>query len=158
MISFPKRERAQRAAACVGVDAGKFAHTLVVRPTGQPDSRPLSFPTTRAGFEQAVAFIRQQVPGARTGAVLVRIEFAGNYGFTFAHYLRELGFAVVSVLPAHTKRWKDVAHNQPLKTDAKDAGTITDVVAQGQVGGLPFLGAAAADLGYLATAGERLGE
>ena len=76
MISFPKRERAQRAAACVGVDAGKFAHTLVVRPTGQPDSRPLSFPTTRAGFEQAGAFIRQQVPGARTGAVLVGIEFA----------------------------------------------------------------------------------
>src|SRR5437016_8471390 len=74
MISFPKRERAQRAAACVGVDAGKFAHTLVVRPTGQPDSRPLSFPTTRAGFEQAVAFIREQVPGARTGAVLVGIE------------------------------------------------------------------------------------
>ncbi len=72
--------RAPRAAACVGVDAGKFAHTLVVRPTGQPDSRPLSFPTTRVGFEQAVAFIRQQVPGAQTATVLVGIEFAGNYG------------------------------------------------------------------------------
>ncbi len=81
MITFAKRERAPRAAACVGVDAGKFAHTLVVRPTGQPDSRPLSFPTTRVGFEQAVAFIRQQVPGAQTATVLVGIEFAGNYGF-----------------------------------------------------------------------------
>jgi len=32
------------------------------------------------GFEQAVAFIRQQVPGAQTATVLVGIEFAGNYG------------------------------------------------------------------------------
>mgnify|MGYP001354200822 CR=1 FL=1 len=38
MISFPKRVRAQRAAAVVGVDAGKFSHTLVVRPAGRPDS------------------------------------------------------------------------------------------------------------------------
>ena len=156
MISYAKRERAQRAAACVGVDAGKFAHTLVVRPTGQPDSRPLSFPTTRVGFEQAVAFIRQQVPGAQTATVLVGIEFAGNYGFTLAHYLRELGFEVVSVLPAHTKRWKDVAHNQPLKTDAKDAGTITDLLAQGHFVSFPFLEPAYAALRYLVTGRERL--
>src|SRR5260370_40370491 len=99
MISFAKRERARRAAACVAVDAGKFAHTLVGPPTEQPDSRPLSFPTTRGGFEQAVAFIRQQVPGAQTATVLVGIEFAGKYGLTLAPYARELGFAVASELP-----------------------------------------------------------
>ena len=59
MISFPKRERAQRAAACVGVDAGKFSHTLVVRPHGRPDSKPFSFPTTRTGFDAAVAFLKR---------------------------------------------------------------------------------------------------
>ncbi len=156
MISFPKRERAQHAAACVGVDAGKYSHTLVVRPQHQPDSKPFSFPTTRAGFDDAVAFIRRQVPGAAAEAILVGIEFAGNYGFTFAHYLAQLGFPIVSVLPAHTKRWKDVAHNQPLKTDAKDAGTITDLVAQGHFVGFPFLSPAYADLRYLVTARERL--
>src|SRR2546428_3506374 len=156
MISFPKRERAQRAAACVGVDAGKFSHTLVVRPQHQPDSRPFGFPTTRAGFDSALAFIRQQTAGAAAETILVGIEFAGNYGFTFAHYLAQLGFPIVSVLPAHTKRWKDVAHNQPLKTDAKDAGTITDLVAQGHFVGFPFLSPAYADLRYLVTARERL--
>jgi len=156
MISFPKRERAQRAAACVGVDAGKFSHTLVVRPQHQPDSKPFSFPTTRAGFDDALAFIRRQVPHAAAETILVGIEFAGNYGFTFAHYLAQLGFSIVSVLPAHTKRWKDVAHNQPLKTDAKDAGTITDLVAQGHFVGFPFLTPAYADLRYLVTARERL--
>jgi len=156
MISFAKRERAQHAAACVGVDAGKFTHTLVVRPARQPDSKPFTFPTTRPGFERAAAFLRQQAPGAPTAAVLVGIEFAGNYGFTFAHYMRELGFPIVSVLPAHTKRWKDVAHNQPLKTDAKDAGTITDLLAQGHFVSFPFLQPAYADLRYLVTARERL--
>jgi len=156
MISFPKRERAQRAAACVGVDAGKFSHTLVVRPQHQPDSRPFGFPTTRAGFDSALAFIRQQTAGAAAETILVGIEFAGNYGFTFAHYLAQLGFPIVSVLPAHTKRWKDVAHNQPLTTDAKDAGTITDLVAQGHFVGFPFLSPAYADLRYLVTARERL--
>ena len=100
-----------------------FSHTLVVRPQHQPDSKPFSFPTTRAGFDDAVAFIRRQVPGTPAETILVGIEFAGNYGFTFGHYLAQLGFPIVSVLPAHTKRWKDVAHNQPLKTDAKDASS-----------------------------------
>jgi len=156
MISFPKRARAQRAAACVGVDAGKFSHTLVIRPQHQPDSKPFSFPTTRAGFDAATAFIRQQAAGATAETILVGIEFAGNYGFTFAHYLAQLGFPIVSVLPAHTKRWKDVAHNQPLKTDAKDAATITDLLAQGHFVGFPFLTPAYADLRYLVTARERL--
>jgi hypothetical protein len=82
MISFPKRERAQRAAACVGVDAGWFSHTLVVRPHGRPDSKPFSFPTTRTGFDSAVAFLRQQSGGAAPDTMLVGIEFAGSYRLT----------------------------------------------------------------------------
>ncbi len=156
MTFFPRRERAQQALAVVGVDAGKFSHTLVVRPKGQPDSKPFMFPTTRAGFEAAVAFLRQQAPGAEFSKMLVGIEFAGNYGFTFAHFLAQLGVPVVSVLPAHTKRWKDVAHNQPLKTDAKDAGTITNLLAQGHFVRFPFLAPAYADLRYLVAARERL--
>jgi len=156
MISFSRRQRAQTAAAVVGVDAGKFAHTLVVRPRGQPDSRPFSFPTTRAGFEAAAAFLQAQAPGAELSQMLAGIEFAGNYGFTLAHFLDQLGVPVVSVLPAHTKRWKDVAHNQPLKTDAKDAGTITDLLGQGHFVSFPFLAPAYADLRYLVAARERL--
>jgi transposase len=156
MISFVKRERAHRAAACVGVDAGKFSHTLVVRPKGHADSKPLTFPTTRSGFDAAVEFIRHATTEASATETLVGVEFAGCYGFTLAHYLHQQGFPVVSVLPAHTKRWKDVAHNQPLKTDAKDAGTITDLLAQGHFVSFPFLKPAYADLRYLVTARERL--
>jgi hypothetical protein len=159
MQSFARRERAQRAAAVVGVDAGKYHHAMVVRPRGRPDSRALLFPTTRPGFESAVRFIHDTIgTDPAPGEVLVGIEFAGMYGFTFAHYLHALGseFGIVAILPAHTKRWKEVTHGQPLKTDAKDAAGITDLAAQGHFVAFPFLATTYAELRYLLSARERL--
>jgi transposase len=159
MSSFARRERALRAVAVVGVDAGKFHHVLVVRPRGRPDSKPFSFTTNRPGFENAVAYIREQVGlTSPVGEILVGIEFAGSYGFTFAHYLHGLnaGFGVVTVLPAHTKRWKEVTHRQPLKTDAKDAIGIADLTAHGHFVAFPFLATPYAELRYLLSARERV--
>jgi transposase len=159
MSSFARRDRAQRATAVVGVDAGKFHHVLVVRPRGRPDSKPFRFAANRCGFEQAVVYIREQIGvGTADDEILVGIEFAGSYGFTLAHYLHALGagFGVVTVLPAHTKRWKEVAHRQPLKTDAKDAIGITDLAAQGHFVAFPFLAPVYAELRYLLSARERV--
>lgn len=152
-----KRELALNAAAVVGVDAGKFEHAVVVRPRGRPDSRALTIKTTRAGFDEAVAFIRSIVGHKCTTAdILVGIEFAGIYGFTFAHYLDQLGFRVVSVLPANTKRWKEVTHDQPIKTDAKDAVGIAGLTAQGYFVSFAFLQTAYAELRFLVSLRERL--
>src|SRR5690606_18535097 len=131
MSRFERRRRAQTARAVVGVDAGKYKHVLVVRPHDGPDSQPLTFDVSREGFDAAVQFIRAAAPDASPQTTIVGIEFAGTYGFTFAHDLARQGFEVVTVLPAHSKRWKEVVHNQRLKTDAKDAMVITDLVAQG---------------------------
>ena len=132
MTPEEKRRRAMQAGAYVGVDAGKFAHTLVVRTRDGEDSKPYPFPTTRPGFDGAAAFIRKTVGEVPAQQVLIGIEFAGSYGFTLAHDLHDQGFDVVSVLPAHTKRQKEITHNQALKTDAKDAVAIVDLVAQGK--------------------------
>jgi transposase len=156
MDPLAKRRWAAQAAAVVGVDAGKFTHTLVVRPRGQADSRPLRFPTTRAGFDDALAFIRRAAGDAPPADLLVGLEFAGNYGFTFAHYLHAQQYGVVSVLPSHTKRWKEVTHHAPLKTDAKDALGIVDLTAHGHFVGFPFLDRPYAELRYLVSARERL--
>jgi transposase len=156
MDPLTKRLRAAQAAAVVGVDAGKFTHTLVVRPRDQADSRALRVATTRAGFDEAVAFIERLAGGAPPAEVLVGLEFAGNYGFTFAHYLHAQHYDIVSVLPAHTKRWKEVTHHLPLKTDAKDALGIVDLTAHGHFVGFPFLGLPYAELRYLVSARERL--
>jgi transposase len=150
-----RRRRAQAAGAVVGVDAGKYRHGLVVRPAGGVDSRPLLFPTTREGFQQAEEFILRQAGGITPEQILVGIEFAGVYGHTLAHYLHARGFQVVSVLPAHTKAWKEVAHGQRLKTDAKDALSITALVAQGNFVTFPFLRTVYAELRHLVSARER---
>ncbi len=145
-----------RAGAYVGVDAGKFEHTLVVRTKDGEDSKPYPFKTTRTGFDGAVRFIRKTVPDVPPEKVLIGIEFAGSYGFTLAHYLHHHGFDVVSVLPAHTKRQKEITHNQALKTDAKDAAAIVDLVSQGKFVSFPFLHTVYADLRYLVSAREHV--
>ncbi len=157
MSNHLKRRQAQSAAGVVGVDAGKFHHVLVVRPRGERDSRPLQVATTRHGFETALEFIRAQL-GDRSGEILVGIEFAGMYGFTLAQFLRAADerVQIVSVLPSHTKRWKEVTHRQPLKTDAKDAVGITDLAAQGHFVSFPYLTPVYAELRYLLSAREKL--
>jgi transposase len=156
MNPHEKRRRAMRAAAFIGVDAGKFEHTLAIRTSDGHDSKPHAFKTTRAGFDGAVAYIRKIVRDVSAEQVLVGIEFAGSYGFTLAHYLNAQGFDVVSVLPAHTKRQKEITHNQSLKTDAKDALAIVDLVAQGKFVSFPFLHTTYADLRYLVSAREHV--
>lgn len=156
MQAHARRVQAEAARAVVGIDAGKFSHTLVVRPRGGADSKPLAFEVSRAGFEEAAAFIAASSDGASPESCLVAIEFAGTYGFTLAHHLHALGYPIVSVLPAHTKRWKEVTHHQPLKTDAKDAVSIVDLAAHGHFVGFPFLAPAYAELRYLASTRARL--
>jgi transposase len=156
MIDHAKRTRGRQAAAVIGVDAGKFTHTMVVRPKDAPDSKPVTFATTRAEFDLAVDTIHQLAPGARPDEMLIGIEFAGSCGHTLAHYLHQRGYPVVSVLPADTKRWKETAHGIPLKTDAKDALGITDLAWQGKFVGFPFLEAAYAELRALVNARDRL--
>jgi transposase len=156
MSRFAKRTRAQSAAAVVGVDAGKFRHALVVRPRGGDDARPFLFDTTPSGFAAALTYIAAAAPEAAPADILVGIEFAGSYGVTLAHYLHARGVPVVSVLPSDTKRWKEVTHGRALKTDAKDAVGITDLVVNGSNVGFPFLEPAYAELRYLLSTRERL--
>jgi transposase len=155
VISHEKRQRAQRAAAVVGIDAGKFKHALVVRPRGGADSKPLTFPVTRTGFERADEYIRR-LSQAAPAEILVGIEFAGSYGFTLAHHLHGLGYQVVSIPPVATKAWKRATHGMSLKTDEKDALNITDLAAQGNFASFPFLATSYAELRYLVSGRERL--
>lgn len=159
MNSFASRQRAQQALAIVGVDTGKFHHTLVVRPRGGKDSRPYTLPTTREGFEAAIAHVVQCAarvhPDAAPSRLLVGIELAGSYGVTFAHFLHQRGFPVVNVLASDTKRWKEVMHHDTLKTDEKDAAGITDLLSQGHYVRFAFLEAGYAELRYLVSTRER---
>jgi transposase len=151
-----RRARALTAGAIVGVDAGKFKHCLVVRPRGGIDSRPFLFPVTREGFEKAEEFILRTSGGVVPEDVLVGIEFAGVYGHTLAHYLHARGYQVVSVPPAFTKAGKKISHSRSIKTDAKDAITITTLVGNGSYRSFAFLKTSYMELRHLVSTRERL--
>ena len=133
-----RRAAARRARAYVGVDAGKSDHVLIVRPADGRDSKALRFTVTRAGFEEACAYIQRHTPGMAPGEVLAGIEFAGIYGQTLAHYLAAKGYQVVSVMPTATNAWSPGLHGTQIKTDAKDAATIVDLVSHGRFTLPPF--------------------
>jgi transposase len=156
MNAYQKRLKAQAARAVVGIDAAKRVHTAVVRTAGGPDSVPFQFAATREGFVQLLEELERCAPGLHPSEVLFAIEFAGNYGYTLAFLLRAHGYEVVSVLPKHTKHWKEVFHNQRLKSDPADALTITDLAARGSFVGFPFHEQVYADLRGLVSEYERL--
>lgn len=123
----------------VGVDTGKAFHVLVARGPDGRRKRPHKVLVGREGFEAADAHLRALFPDVEPSRMLVGLEFAGHHGFTFAHFLRERGYAVVSVLPAHTKRTKEIEDNSPEKNDRKDASLICKLVGDGIFVPFPFL-------------------
>ena len=140
----------------IGVDTGKTFHVLVAQgPDGQrtPSHR---VEVSRLAFEQADAQLRTWFPGVRREQMLIGLEFAGHHGFTFARYLAGRGYHVVNVLPAHTKRAKELEDNSPLKSDPKDAATVCGLLGHGIFVRFPFLERPYLELRLLTTHRQRL--
>lgn len=140
----------------VGVDTGKTFHVLVARGPDGMRKTAQKVPVGRAGFEAADQYLTSTFPQAPRDRMLVGVEFAGHHGFTFANFLAQRGYTVVSVLPAHTKRIKDAEDNTPLKTDAKDARTIGTLLSLGLWVGFPLLSTPYVELRVLTVHRQRL--
>ncbi len=140
----------------VGVDTGKSFHKLVTR---GPDGRRTPahrVDVTRAGFDEADRFLATTYPAVPRERMLVGLEFAGHYGFTFAHDLARRGYRIVNVLASVTKRFKEAEDNSPRKDDAKDAAQICKLLGQGYFVGFPLLDEVGAELRLLTTERQRL--
>jgi transposase len=147
---------ARRFAIHVGVDTGKMFHKLVAR---GPDGRrraPIKAVVNHAGFEAAHRQLLALFPGYTPTDILVGLEFAGHHGYTFAHYLVAMGYTVVSILPAHTKRAKELEDNSPNKSDDKDARLICKLTGDGIFVPFPFLDTPYIDLKLLVVQHHRL--
>lgn len=140
----------------VGVDTAKTFHVLVAMGPDGRRSPPVRVEVSRAGFEAADAQLRDRFPGLTPARMLVGLEFAGHHGFTFARFLANRGYPVVNVLPAATKRTKELEDNSPLKTDAKDAAQVAKLVSFGVFVRFPFLTSPYVELRLLTTQRHRL--
>lgn len=139
MTPDEKRLFAQSFPIHVGVDTGKLFHVLVARGPDGRRSKPFRAVVSRPGFEAAEAHLRGLFGAAGPARFLVGLEFAGHHGFTFARFLADRGYHVVNVLPAHTKRSKELEDNTPLKSDAKDAAVVCALLGNGIFVRFPFL-------------------
>ena len=140
----------------VGVDTGKRFHLLVAQGPDGRRSKPYRVDVSRAGFEAAATHLREHFPGVPPARMLVALEFAGHHGFTFAQFLAGRGYPIVNVLPAHTKKSKELEDNSPNKTDAKDAGQICKLVSLGIFVRFPFLTSPYVELRLLTSHRHRL--
>ena len=141
----------------VGVDTAKKFHVLVARGPDGRRTKPHKVIVSRDGFAGADAHLTALFPDVPREKMLVGLEFAGHHGFTFAHDLARRGYPVVNVLPAVTKRTKEIEDNSPLKTDAKDAALIAKLVGDGSFVRFPLLDETYVELRLLATERRRLG-
>jgi transposase len=156
MTPDEKRAFARTFPVHVGVDTGKTFHVLVAQ---GPDGRRTAshkVGVTRRDFVQADAQLVSWFPGVRRERMLVGLEFAGHHGFTFARFLAGRGYQIVNVLPAHTKRAKEIEDNSPLKSDPKDAATVCSLLAHGVFVRFPFLVRPYLELRLLTTHRHRL--
>lgn len=157
MRNVESRQRlAHGAAALVSVDAGKFKHAVAVRRGLEDFSRPEMFDTTRAGFDAALAYIERETGGAAPADVLVGIEFGGRCGITFAQYLDQRGYRIVTVRGYDVKQEAKKVTRRKLKSDKSDAKVIGIVLQQGNFLGAPFLAKEYAVLRSMLSTVERL--
>jgi transposase len=140
----------------VGVDTSKTFHVLVARGPDGRRTKAFRADVSRAGFDAADGHLTTLFPDVPRDRMLVGLEFAGHHGFTFAHDLARRGYPVVNVLPAVTKKTKEIEDNSPLKTDAKDAALIAKLTGDGAFVRFPFLDEQYVTLRLLATERHRL--
>jgi len=140
----------------VGVDTGKEFHKLVARGPDGRRTKAVRVEVDRDGFDAADKFLSEKFPCVPRDRMLIGLEFAGHYGLTFAHYLADRGYRIVTVLPSVTKKLKEVEDNSPRKDDAKDAAQICRLVGSGLFVGFSLLEEHAAALRTLTTERERL--
>jgi transposase len=140
----------------VGVDTGKEFHKLVARGPDGRRTKAVRVEVGRESFEAADQFLSESFAGIPRAQMLVGFEFAGHHGMTFAHFLAERGYQIVTVLPSVTKKLKEVEDNSPRKDDAKDAAQICRLVGSGLFVGFALLDERAAALRTLTTERERL--
>ncbi len=123
----------------VGVDTGKKHHVMVARGPDGVAADPITVQVNRGSFERSLERLYAQFPEVTPDGFLIGLEFAGHHGFTYANFLRELGHEIVSVLPAHTKKAKELDDNSPNKSDQIDAALISRLTGEGRFVPFPFL-------------------
>jgi transposase len=116
----------------VGIDIAKDRQVAVAEGPKGITTKPLTFNNDQKGFEQFSSWLIKTMSRFGTTAVVIGMEPTGHYWKPLGEWLQGQGYELRFVSTVLTKRAKDMLDGSPLKTDAKDAAVIADLVRQGK--------------------------
>lgn len=117
----------------LGIDVAKSVHVARIEHSdGRVLAKKFGVENTRAGFEN----LRDRVEGLRkeTGlGVVCAFESSGGYQKLLGNFLVRSGYTVVQVSGVVANRNRQTMGDSWLKTDARDARNLADLLRQGKV-------------------------
>jgi len=115
----------------VGIDIAKDAHVARVEHSdGRVLVEKMGIENTRLGFDS----FRARIEGLRVGLeVVLAFEPSGGYQRALADFLIGSGYRVVQVSGVVANRNRPTLGDTRLKTDARDAQNLVDLLRQGKV-------------------------
>lgn len=140
----------------VGIDIAKRCHVAVAEGPEGCVSKPINIPNTQEGFRSFEEWLLKTQERFGTRAIVIGMEPTGHYWKPLAEWLSRRGYALRFVSPVLTKRAKEMLDGSPLKTDAKDARVIADLMRQGKSRPISTQEGLYQELRYLAEVRHRL--
>jgi transposase len=141
----------------VGLDIAKVKHNAFFgTATGSVLYKGMFFDNTLEGFQKLLAQAEKLKSENRLSKVVFGLEPTASYHRPLAEYLITRGHLVVLVSPLSTVKNRQLMDGRWDKHDAKDAGNVADLVAQGKCLYYDYPDAAIRDIRNLLSFKKRL--
>jgi len=115
----------------IGIDPHKRKHAAVAITEDLMVRTKFKFDNSRAGFEQALGNVRNEMVKADCRGVIFAIETGGHYWRNFAYFLEERGIPFRLVSQITLKRMRDGRDINRRKSDYRDAEMAANVLRTG---------------------------
>lgn len=139
----------------VTADIGKFTNSVYFRFPDGSDMPPFECANAGQGFKKLWNTIKATMYTHGLTQVVFGFESTGAFAQPVLHFLSARGVRLVQVNPMHSKRFRELPDNSPLKTDEKDPRVIATLVAVGCTLSVVIPEGVAAELRQLTHARER---
>lgn len=117
----------------IGTDVSKNFHVSRAQDfRGIEFGKSIRFNNDITGILEFEKWFKQLMTDHGKTEVIIGMEPTGHYWIPLARCLKNMGYAVVTVNPAATKKAKELDDNNQSKTDHRDARVIAQLVKDGR--------------------------
>lgn len=128
---FNNNREITRSTLIVGVDIGMTKHYGYWETCDGACCKTFEFGNDYEGFSKLWNKIEDAKKRLELKKVVLGFESTGSYGEPLLYFLLNKNVRLVQVNPTHTKKFREVIDNNPLKSDRKDPKVIAALIAHG---------------------------